>query len=363
MIVFYRGGSTIDNSIYSLWLKDAVTSSQAKKLVLKYGSAKNVYELTDYSDNTFITQKSLKNLSCKNLERASDIFEQCQKKNIYILTPDSSDYPPLLKLMSDCPHVIFAKGKIPKWDEYIAIGMVGTRRMTNYGREITDKLSRDLVNSRALIVSGFASGIDSVAARAAVECSAPTVAVLGCGVDVIYPAENKDLYNRVLENGVFISEYPPGTKPDRFNFPQRNKIIVGICHAITVLEAPTKSGAIITADIALKKKKPVFTVPGQINRPSNLGTNMLIKKGATAVFSAQDIISVFPEMSPVCEETTCSHETYSDPIMNILQKGDMDADSLAEAAKISITECNSRCFMLELEGKIQKLPGNFYHLI
>ena len=351
----------MDNVIYRLWLKNATSNSQARKLISKYKTAQNVYEQTDYSHDSFLPEKSLANLADKSLDRAKNILNRCKELDIQVLTPESEDYPIMLKDMTDLPCVLFSKGNIPDWNNIITIGVVGTRRISIYGKEVTELLSRKIAQSGGVIVSGFASGADTIAATAATQCNAPTIAVLGCGIDIVYPAHNKSLYNKVLEKGLFVSEHEPGTKPVYFNFPVRNRIIVGLSRCVLVTEAPKKSGAILTAQMAMKKNKPVFTVPGQINRSSCDGTNLLMKQGAITVFGAEDILSSFPQLHPYHEDAKSSHEPETDPILKALNAGDMNMDQLCAATNLSVVECNSRCFMLELAGKIQKLPANYYH--
>ena len=350
----------MDNVVYRLWLKYAASNSQAKKLIDKYKTAENVYKQTDYEDCPFLPEKSIKKLSDKSLDRAEQILERCRELGIEVLAPESDKYPSMLKTLLSPPCVLFAKGNIPDWESILTIGVVGTRRASVYGREITEKLSSDIAKSGAVIVSGFAEGVDTIAATCAVNQDTPTIAVLGCGVDIVYPARNKKLYDKVLEKGLFISEHEPGTPPVYFNFPVRNEIIVALSKCVLVTEAPMKSGAMITAKMALGKKKPVFTVPGQINRKTSDGTNFLIKKGARTVLSSDDILSEF-QIYTLSEEKASSPEPETDPILISLDDGDLNMDELCQKTKLSAGELNSRCFMLELSSKIQKLPGGFYH--
>lgn len=350
----------MDNVVYRLWLKNAVSNSKAKKLIDKYNTAENIYKQVDYACCPFLPEKSLKKLSDKNLDHAMQVLERCHELGIQVLTPESDKYPPALKAWSGTPCVLFAKGNIPDWESIFTIGVVGTRRLSVYGKEVTEKLSRDIADSGAVIVSGFAEGADTIAATCAVDSGSPTIAVLGCGIDIIYPAKNKKLYERVLEKGLFISEHQPGTAPAYFNFPVRNKLIVALSQCLLVTEAPMKSGAMITAKMALGKKKQVFTVPGQINRSISEGTNFLIKNGAHTVLSSADILSRFPHLKAI-EEKPHYAEAETDLILLALESGDLSMDELCQITNLSVGELNSRCFMLELSGKIQKLPGNFYH--
>ena len=184
------------------------------------------------------------------------------------------DYPPLLQMINDAPVGIFVLGKIPIQP---CIGIVGTRQPTIYGRKTTEKLTSELLNAGFCIASGFARGIDTISHRKVVDLGGTTIAVLGCGVDVVYPAENKKLRNQILEQGAIISEYLPGAKPDAINFPKRNRIISGMSKGVIVVEAGKKSGAIITAMNALDQNREVFAVPSPVNSKKSFGTNTLIQ--------------------------------------------------------------------------------------
>lgn len=352
----------MNNICYKLWLKNATTDIQAKKLLEKYGTFENVYQVSDYKEDTFLTEKAVSCLMNKDLSKAEKIYNECKSKNITILTPTSKEYPERLKKLKVPPFVLYAVGNMECLKSPNTIGVVGTRRITEYGRGVTEKFSQAFAKNNITIVTGFAMGVDTEAVKGAIAEDSSAICVLGGGVDYIYPPENKNLYEKVLEKGVFISEYPPGTKPHPKYFPCRNKIIAALSDSILVTEAPEKSGAIITAKHAKTLKKPVFTIPGQIDKLLSGGTNALLKKGAIPAFTPEDILKMYkikvastPQKADIKEE--------SDPLLSILQSKDSDADTLANLLGISVSECNSRCFMLELEGKIKKLPGGFYHAL
>ncbi len=345
---------------YRLWLKNAATDVQASKLLEKYGTFENVYNTPDFSGDEFLTEKAVARLADKDLSACKKIYEECKNKNIEILTPNSSLYPKKLKKLKVPPYILYAVGNLEKLKTASTIGVVGTRRMTEYGREVTERFCKELTERGISVVTGFAMGVDTEAVKACLAGDGYVVCVLGGGVDYIYPPTNRNLYERVLENGVFISEYPPGTKPRPEYFPCRNKIIAALSDAVLVTEAPEKSGAMITARCAKTLKKPVFTIPGQIDKFLSAGTNALLKKGAKPAFTPDDILRVYKKKSAVKPPETY-REPETDPVLSALHNRDMDIDSLANLLGITVTECNSRCFMLELEGKIKKLPGGFYH--
>lgn len=347
---------------YRLWLKNAATDIQAKKLLEKYGSFENIYKVSDYSEDTFLTEKAVSCLTDKDLSSVRKIYEECTSKNIKILTPTSKEYPNRLKKIKVPPYILYAIGNMESLKSPRTVGVVGTRRMTEYGREVTEKFCKSLAKNNITVVTGFAMGVDTEAVKAALSEDAPVICVLGGGVDYIYPPTNKDLYENVLEKGVFISEYPPGTQPKPQYFPCRNKIIAGLSDSVLVTEAPEKSGAMITAKLAKSLKKPVFTIPGQIDRLLSGGTNALLKKGAIPAFTPQDILKTY-KIKAVSTEPKKTDQEEKDPVLALLHNKDLDTDTLANLLGITASECNSKCFMLELEGKIKKLPGGFYHKI
>ncbi len=347
---------------YKLWLKNAATDIQAKKLLEKYETFENVYKVSDYSQDTFLTEKAVSCLTNKDLSEAQKIYDECRTKNINILTPTSKEYPKKLKKMKVPPYILYAIGNMESLKSRSTIGVVGTRRMTEYGQEVTERFCKSFAKNNITVVTGFAMGVDTEAVKATLSEDAPVICVLGGGVDYIYPPTNKDLYERVLEKGVFISEYPPGTQPKPQYFPCRNKIIAGLSDSVLVTEAPEKSGAMITAKCAKSLKKPVFTIPGQIDKLLSGGTNALLKKGAIPAFVPEDILKTY-KIKAVSTMSEAADNEEGDPVLSLLHNKDLDTDTLANFLGITASECNSRCFMLELEGKIKKLPGGFYHKI
>ncbi len=370
----------MNEKIYWLWLCGKV--SDRKKLLLyeHFSSAENVFKAGSY-DLGFLTDDDKMKLSDKQTDSAEADFEKCERLDIKIITWNSSEYPVQLRHISQPPAVIYAKGTVPAWESMFAIGVVGTRKMTSYGYDVTRKLSAELAGAGAVIVTGFARGNDSEATLVATELGGFSIGVLGGGVDVIYPPENKKLYEKVLEYGLFISEYPPGTPPKPYHFPRRNRLIAGICDGVLVTEAPVKSGAIITAHIAADEGKSVFAVPGQIYAPSSAGTNRLIMEGAKPVLSGSDILSEFPYFESRKTARKSKPERYArvaEPpaqfavdktsskeeliVQALSENGDMSVDMLAAVTGLSVHEINSCCVMLELCGKLLRLPGNIYHL-
>ena len=215
--------------------------------------------------------------------------------NVIKLAQDDKYYPNKLKLIYDPPELLYCLGDIRLLNEP-SIAIVGTRNASNYGKRIAYNLSQELSKRGVTIISGLASGIDSYAHEGAFKNVGKTIAVLGSGIDVIYPKENEDLYKSIIKNGgLIVSEFPLGTKPEKDNFPKRNRIISGLSDGVVVVEAKKKSGALITADLALEQGRSVFAVPGNIDSQNSEGTNNLIKEGAVPVTSYLDILIAIAE--------------------------------------------------------------------
>lgn len=231
-------------------------------------------------------------LAYRNETSLEQIEEKLYQLDIRCCTWEDSDYPPLLAETSNPPAVLFYCGALPCWERTVAI--VGSRKATAYGIETAHQLAKELSAAGITIVSGGARGIDSASHTGAMEGGAPTVVVLACGLDRVYPPENRNLFHQVVERGgTMISEYPPGTPPLGRQFPARNRIIAGMSRGTLVVEAAERSGSLITSDFALEEGRDVFSVPGSIWLPSCKGTNQLIRNGAICCTSADDILSEY----------------------------------------------------------------------
>ncbi len=245
-----------------------------------------------------LSEKIKKALLNKDLQSAEKILRACNKKNIGILPLTDAAYPGRLRNTPDAPAILYYKGILPRWDEIPAVGVVGTRKATAYGLQVAYQLSAQIAACGGLIVSGGASGVDTEAMKGALDAGYPVVGVLGCGVDVAYPRSNRKFFSTVTENGCLISEYPPGTGVQKWHFPARNRIISGISNGVLVVEAPERSGALITARLALEQGRDVFAVPGNINTPSHAGSNALLQDGAIAVLSGWDVMREYEPLYP-----------------------------------------------------------------
>jgi len=285
------------------------------------------------------------------------------QENIEKITIDNKDYPADLKKIKNAPKILYYRGKIKQEEPLFAI--VGARNCSTYGKQATLDIAGNLAEAGLTIVSGLAPGIDSFAHQATIERGKRTIAVLGTGIDrqSIYPSENIGLAEKILENdGLLISEYPPGTQGTKWTFPQRNRIISGLSLGVLVIEAKQKSGALITANDAFSQNRKVFALPGSIYSFNSKGTHFLIKKGARLAENSQDILDGLNlTLRENKDKNEVSGKTSDENlILNILAEGGLHIDKIIEATKLSAAKTAGVLAILEMEEKVRNLGGNVY---
>jgi len=285
-----------------VWLSSAggVGPVAAAHLIKRFGSPEKVYlaDVSEYRSAGGSRAADYSKLANKNLDVANKILASCQELNYRVITLQDEEYPDRLRNIYDPPLVLYVRGKLPKIDEEAAIAIVGTRNCTPYGISSAENISFLLAQRGLLVVTGLARGIDTAAACGALRAGGRVVGVIGSGIDVIYPPENSTLFDDVASSGAIISEYPPGTPALRSNFPARNRILSGLSLGVTVIEAPRKSGALITASRALEQGRDVFTLPGNVDASSCEGSNILLREGAIPILSGEDIVSEYAQLFP-----------------------------------------------------------------
>ncbi len=245
-----------------------------------------------------LEEKEWTALEEKDLSASRSILRSCSAEGICILTCLDEGYPERLRNTEDPPVVLYYKGRLPTWNAQPVIAVVGTRKASGYGLQTCHDVSAQIAACGALVISGGADGIDTAAMEGALSAGKATVAVLGCGVDVVYPRKNQDLFRKTRENGCILSEYPPKTKPEPWNFPRRNRIISGISDGVLVVEAPAKSGALNTASHAFHQGRDVYVLPGNLGVSSCAGSNRLLQEGAFAALSGWDIVKQYAPLYP-----------------------------------------------------------------
>jgi DNA processing protein len=290
------------------------------------------------------------------------VYESILTQDITILTPLDVDYPALLREIDQPPPVLYVRGALLPADEF-AVAVVGTRRVTAYGRQVAQDTSFFLAGHGLTIVSGLARGVDALAHRAALKAGGRTIAVLGSGVDVIYPPEHRNLVEEIIEQGAVISDYPPGTPPEGVNFPPRNRIISGLSLATIVVEAGERSGALITADFAVEQGRDVFAVPGNVLSPMSRGTNRLVQKGAFMLVSPQDVLNVL-ELEHVQELAVARQSLPTDTteirILQVMDYEPVHVDTICLALDLPVDKVSAALTMMELKGFVQHVGGMRY---
>lgn len=282
--------------LFWIWLAErtGAGSKLGRKLLEAFGSPEEIWRASrsQLAAAVSMRQHRLELLTDRDLSYAQRIWDSCMRQNIAVLPMTDAAYPPLLRDIPNPPVMLYVRGTMPDLRNRLTVSIVGTRKATPYGRHAARYFAGTLAQNGCVIVSGMAHGIDSAANRAALDAVRETIAVLGCGVDVCYPSDNERLMRDIIAHGAVISEYPPGTEPKGKHFPVRNRIITGLSRATLIVEAPKKSGALISADLALEQGRDVFAVPGDINRPNSAGCNALIRQGgAEMVQSPSDLLS------------------------------------------------------------------------
>ncbi len=288
--------------IHWIWLATRPHMNDANRLSVlsHFGSPEDIYfaDSSAYSDVEGMTKQMAEALQEKDLHEAGAILQECVDLGIHICTYNDGAYPSRLKNIADPPMVLYYVGHLPDLDGSPVIAAVGTRKASPYGLNVARRIGGQMARCGAIVVTGMADGIDGAAAAGALTAGGAVVGVLGCGVDVVYPACNRGLFADVERHGCLMSEFPPGTEPFKWNFPRRNRIISGLSNGVLVVEAPERSGALITARQAADQGRDVFVVPGNVDVPTCIGSNALMREGAIPVRNGWDVVSEYLNLYP-----------------------------------------------------------------
>lgn len=314
--------------------------------------------------NRIITSKT-------NFNKIKDETEKeivnLSKHSARIITYWDEDYPTLLKEIFYPPILLYLKGSLKKIENN-TIAIVGTRMPTVYGKNQAEIFARELTNKNLVIVSGMARGIDSIVHQTVLQSGGNTIAVIGSGIDVIYPPENKKLFQQISEQGLIISEYSLGTKPDAQNFPKRNRIISGLTLGTLIIETRINGGAMQTAAYAIDQNREIFAIPGNINSKQSEGPNSLIQRGeAKLVFSAEDIIEELKSKLDVKESKKFDRQQielnlFEEKLLSVLKEDPKHIDELSKITSMSVPDCLVNLLMLEFKGLVKQLPGKVFTL-
>ncbi|MGZ9234308.1 MAG: DNA-processing protein DprA [Anaerolineales bacterium] len=294
-----------------------------------------------------------------NLEK---VWEKIESQGITILTWEDEAYPQRLKEIDQPPPVLYIRGEyLP--DDLFAVAIVGTRRVTPYGRQITEELAAFLAANGITVISGLARGVDALAHQTALKAGGRTIGVLGSGVDKIYPPEHRALAEKMMERGAIMSDYAPGTPPDASNFPPRNRIISGLSLAVVVVEAGETSGALITAEFAAEQGREIFAVPGSILAPQSKGTNKLIQNGALPLLSVHDLMQAL-DLTRIGEQKAARKIIPTDEtearLMNVLGEEPLHVDEIRNQAALPIEKVSATLALMELKGMVRQVGGMNY---
>jgi DNA processing protein len=290
------------------------------------------------------------------------LWEKIESQGIKILTWQDESYPGRLKEIDQPPPVLYIRGEyLP--DDLFAVAIVGTRRVTAYGRQITEEISSFLAANGITVISGLARGVDAIAHQTTLKAGGRTIAVLGSGVDKIYPPEHRRLAEQMMERGAVVSDYALGTPPDASNFPPRNRIISGLSLAVVVIEAGETSGALITAEFAAEQGREVFAVPGSILAPQSKGTNKLIQRGALPLLSMSDLMQAL-DLTRVGEQKAARKVIPADEtearLMNVLGSEPLHVDEIRNQAELPIEKVSATLALMELKGMVRQVGGMNY---
>ncbi|MEN3037807.1 MAG: DNA-processing protein DprA [Candidatus Kryptonium sp.] len=357
--------------ILKLTMIPGIGSARIRNLVEYFKDTELIFkasllELTKIEGIDKKLAKRIVEIKNQNSKFVDEQLLKAEKVGARIITFWDSEYPDLLKKIYDPPVVLFVRGSLIENDKY-SIAIVGTRTPTSYGKIICEKFATELAKINLTIISGFARGIDTIAHTSALKSGGRTIAVLGSGVDYIYPPENEKIVESVISNGAIVSEFPMGTKPDAINFPKRNRIISGMSLGVLIIETSKTGGAMITAEFANDQSREVFAVPGNIDSVKSQGTNFLIKQNrAKLVESVEDIIQeiqhlIQPVLKSEPPKPKVELNVFESKILDVLSLTEpMHVDKIAELSGLSVTDTLVHLLSLEFKDAVRQLPGKLF---
>ena len=354
-----------------VWLSEVLgpCNSRLRGMLAQFGSLESIYERRETAEMAlFLAPKEYRRARTLLLDESDRILEFCERNGIYVIGYNDDDYPARLRDSIIPPSVIYVAGEVASLKN-ISIAGVGSRHSTQYGRDAVRYICEPLAAAGITLVSGMASGIDTEVHKAALNQNGTTIAVLGTGIDITYPARQTELRSIIEQNGAVVSEYPPFAHNAPYMFALRNRIISGLAKAVIIFEAAKKSGTMITAGWALDDGRDVFAVPGGILSSQSEGTNRLIKQGAIPALSAADVLETMGlerlsvVTSSLSEPAALKLSGLEKAIYDILKGGEKSLDALVDDLKRSSSELLSALTMLELDGVVASAPGQRYHIV
>jgi DNA processing protein len=337
--------------------------SRINRLMARFGSLEQAWRASTGELRSVLDDRSSESLiKVRSTYSPDDEMARLQRDGINVVTRVDDSYPALLAEIPAPPPVLYTLGTL-RPEDATAVGIVGTRRMTAYGREMAKQIGHDLAAAGVTIVSGLARGVDGIAHEAALEAGGRTIAVLGSGVRNIYPPEHRKLAARIAESGVVLSDFHPDTQPDGPNFPARNRIISGLSLGVVVVEAPERSGALITVDFAADQGRDVFVVPGNVLSSRSAGCNRLLRDGARPVRSADDVLedlNLGRRKEQVAIQQALPIDDNERRIMAVVTADPLHIDDIAALANLPISQVGAVLLTLELKGSVRNAGAQHY---
>lgn len=340
------------------------TPKQKLLLIERYGNAKSVLLQKGEAERQLKKKLLVDGTQLvveRAVEEAQGELENCRKQGMTVIGISDPIYPVRLKYIYDPPLLLYANGRLELLQSETAVGVVGSRKASNWGIGVAYSVGKELSKESITVVSGLAFGIDYYAHKGALDGTKATVAVLGNGIDIVYPKGNSDMYERMEHEGLLLSEFPIGTPPYKYNFPRRNRIISGLSDGVVVVEASKTSGALITAQYAMEQGREVMAFPGKAQVESYTGNNSLIKEGAFLVETPWDILSVLgKDLKPGMKNSTFSSSPLENDILSVIGDERVSLEEIEKVLKRSVAEIVSALMMLELEGAVVQYPGKIF---
>lgn len=352
-----------DNELFfDLYTIPGITEFRLKKLLTVFRTPAAIFqaqpeELVSISGIELKTAQAI--VSYHRSAETERRIQAARASGVRAISYLDQDFPENLKNLPHMPPVLFVRGKIIDSDR-LAVAIVGTRRPSHYGVRIAEYLGSELARSRVTVISGLARGVDTCAQQATLKAGGRTIAVLGSGIDVIYPPENRKLAEEIVQQGALVTEFPPGTEPMAMNFPKRNRIISGLARAVIAVEAGEKSGVLNTCAWAKEQKRPVFAVPGRIGEERSIGTNRLIKEGAKILTAVGDVLEY---LGMAVQKKVEQKLTLNEPersLLELISTEPLHIDEICETSGLPMQELLSLLFQMEVRGLIKQLPGKFF---
>lgn len=351
--------------LIGLNLISQLTPKRTQRLFARFESFRGIWDAPSSAFTALFGSRVLGEAiaSARSETAIDEEMAKAAEKDVRIVTLMDPDYPPTLREIDDPPMALYVRGILPI-DSPRALAIVGTRRGTRYGKMIAGRFASQLALKHCTVVSGLAAGIDTAAHQGALDVGGLTVAVMGCGIDYPYPKANQPLYQQIVEHGTVLSEYPMGSRPAKWTFPQRNRILSGLSRGVVVIQAPERSGALITARCALEQGREVFAVPGNINTLTSAGSNRLIKQGATLADSVDDILDEFPDLrldvGPADPENAPKEPKLGEKesfVYELIGLEPIHMDDIIARADLSPTEASHILLLLQLENLVEEVEG------